>query len=193
LDGALSDHHTRRLSNDKRYRQVIDYYRTYPRLAIYHNGDHVKLISQEKVDWTFSPRLDWNDMPKEVINKINNYNCMWDYFGKFVQYENNGEEEAGFRNNFFIMKSEGKWMFRMKKFYAYGYDYWEAYKPLVPKERFQLFQNFKVYGVEKDFWVNEESFRERYQKRSPLTLEKLYEKFILKYETVFNWLCVSFE
>jgi hypothetical protein len=50
LDGALSDHHARRLTNDSWYRQVVDYYPTYPRLAIYNNGDHVMLKDEETVE-----------------------------------------------------------------------------------------------------------------------------------------------
>jgi hypothetical protein len=86
------------------------------------------------------------------------------------------------------MKSEGKWMFRMKKYFAWGYDFWEAYKPPAPKQRFQLFQNFKVYNCKKDFWVDKETFMKEYHSRYPITMDILHEKFVLKYETVFNWL-----
>jgi hypothetical protein len=41
--------------------------------------------------------------------------------------------------------------------------------------------------------VDEKSFMKTYHSRSPLTQGKLHEKFILKYETMFNWLCVSYD
>jgi hypothetical protein len=40
---------------------------------------------------------------------------------------------------------------------------------------------------------NKKWFMEKYHSRYPLTMEKLLEKFIHKYETIFNWLCVSFD
>jgi hypothetical protein len=138
------------------------------------------------------PRLGWNNMPAEVMETIKSYNCMWNFYGKFVEYENNAEADCGYRNNFFIMKLEDRWRFRMKTYHGYGHDFFEAFKPPVPRKRFHYFQNFKDFGHEKDIWTSEELFMKRYQDRNPLTMQTLYEKFIIKYETVFNWLYVSF-
>jgi hypothetical protein len=57
-------------------------------------------------------------MPSQVIEKIKSCNCIPNYFGKFVEHENNAEPEAGYRNNFYIMKPEGKLTFRMKEFHG---------------------------------------------------------------------------
>jgi hypothetical protein len=151
LDGAVNDHDARRLNDSSWKRQASDYYRTYPRIAIYNTGNHVMLTEGNKVEWAFSPKFGWNDMPSEVIEKIKSYNCMWDDYGKFVEHENNAEPECGYRKNFFIMKSERKWMFKMKKFYIFGHDYWEAYKPPISRERFHIFQNFKIMAQKKTF------------------------------------------
>jgi hypothetical protein len=53
-----------------------------------------------------------------------------------------------------------------------------------------MFQDFKIYEHEKDHWVSKESFTSRYNSRRPLTMQELHKKFMLKYETIFNWLCV---
>jgi hypothetical protein len=97
LDDALSDHDARRLTDSSWGKQVSDYYRTYPGIAFYHNGDQVMLGEDKKVVWAFFPRLDWNDMRSEVIEEIKSYNCMWDFYGKFFEHENNAEPDCGIR------------------------------------------------------------------------------------------------
>jgi hypothetical protein len=59
--------------------------------------------------------------------------------------------------------------------------------------QFEYFQRIKVYSNEKEFWVDEEKFYQRYNSRTPLTRKELFKKFRVKYETVFNWPCVSFD
>jgi hypothetical protein len=41
-------------------------------------------------------------------------------------------------------------------------------------------------------WTNEDNFVRRFSRREPLTQEKLLEKFITKYETIFKWMLVGF-
>jgi hypothetical protein len=98
------------------------------------------------------------------------------FMASLLNNENNAEPDCGYRNNFFIMKSEGKWMFTMKVFHGFGHDYWEEYNPPAPRERFQYFQDYKIYGREKDLRVNEELFMKRYQNRNPLTVQKFSRK-----------------
>jgi hypothetical protein len=48
------------------------------------------------------------------------------------------------------MTIEGKWTIGMEEFHDFGHDYWEGYNPPVLRERFQYFQDYKIYGGEKD-------------------------------------------
>jgi hypothetical protein len=91
------------------------------------------------------------------------------------------------------MKVEDRWLFQTKSNYLSEDD--GLISPYVPPEqfkRFERFQGVKVFRNDKTFLVKEEKFHDRIRSRAPLTKENLYNRFILKYETGFNWSCVSF-
>jgi hypothetical protein len=62
----------------------------------------------------------------------------------------------------------------------------------IPYQRFKMVQGYKFYKGDEEIWVNEEKLIERYKCRKPITRRELFEKFQIKYETVFNRLCVTF-
>jgi hypothetical protein len=100
---------------------IMRNYRMNEREAMFENGDVIKYVEKENIngfrqlepEWIFSPMLGWDQMPEEVIEQINNSNCMWDYFGKVIYDESYADPKAGWRKQFFIMKSSGEWKFRI--------------------------------------------------------------------------------
>jgi hypothetical protein len=78
------------------------------------------------------------------------------------------------------MKAEDKWTFRTNDLYlSLEYGFWSPYVPPVPTKRFERFQR-----VKKIF--------KRHNARQPLNKKQIYERFIRKYKTVLNWLCISY-
>jgi hypothetical protein len=53
-----------------------------PKLAMYDNGHRVKFDENGNIKWIFSPRYNWNGMPKEVRDEVTRYKLKWDFFGK---------------------------------------------------------------------------------------------------------------
>jgi hypothetical protein len=102
-------------------RIVRDYCHNDEREAILENGDVVKYklvecrpgIKRSEIEWVFSPMLGWDRMPEEVIKQINEFNCMWDYYGNVIIDEFYADPKVGWRNQFFIMKSSEEWKFRI--------------------------------------------------------------------------------
>jgi hypothetical protein len=118
---------------------------------------------------------------------------MWDYFGKIIEDENYADPEVGWRNQFFIMKSSGEWKFRIAPNWLIYDGFWKPFSPPKPKKKFSLFGGMKIYNnMEKILWTNEKDFVKRFTSREPLSQEKLLEKFILKYETIFKWMLVGY-
>jgi hypothetical protein len=92
------------------------------------------------------------------------------------------------------MFSKGFWSFNVKDSHC-NLNYWNPYIPPEPKikrNKFIKFQNFKIYHIDWGTWTAKEEFFRRYEQRRPLTKKEVYERFILKYKTVLNWLCVSY-
>jgi hypothetical protein len=58
--------------------------------------------------------------------------------------------------------------------------------------RFVRFNVYKFYRADYQCWVSEEEFFKRYNSRRPLKREDIYKRYIEKYKTVLNLLCVSF-
>jgi hypothetical protein len=109
-----------------------------------------------------------------------------------VYITDSAEYEVGFQNNFFVMKPEGKWVFRTEYDYLSSEDgLVELYIEPVPYQRYKIIQWFRFYRGDEDIRVNENKFMERFNERTPITRKESFEKFKLKYETVFNWLCVK--
>jgi hypothetical protein len=118
---------------------------------------------------------------------------MWDYFGNAIYDEFYADPEVGWRKQFFIMKSSGEWKFRIIPNRLIFEGYWHPFTPPKPKNRFSLLGGMKIYNQFESnvLWTNEDKFIERFKRREPLTQEKLLEKFIMKYETIFKWMLVG--
>jgi hypothetical protein len=112
----------------------------------------------DEMEWIFSSLVGWNDMPIEVVNKINDYKCMWNYYGKVVIDDNYADPEEGLRNNFFIMKSDGQWRYRIEPGTFVFDGYCGRVKSRTPKKKTSLFGGMKIYKNEKDKWTNECDF-----------------------------------
>jgi hypothetical protein len=92
------------------------------------------------------------------------------------------------------MKPKGEWIFRTNDDYlSEDEGFVKPYVEPILFQRFKIVQGYKRYKGDEEKWVDEEKFFKRYKSREPITRKKLFEKFKLKYETAFNWLCVSFD
>jgi hypothetical protein len=70
----------------------------------------------------------------------------WDFFGNYIVEDYSWKCNKVFRNNFFVMYSEGKWVFNIQA----NYDNEDEYivGPYIPPElrkRFERFQGVKVF------------------------------------------------
>jgi hypothetical protein len=165
------------------------------REAIFENGERIKYKEGkhgEEIEWIFAPGLGWENIPEEAIEEIKECNCMWDYYGKIIDDENYADPIAGWRNEFFIMKSNGKWKYRICPNIMEHEGHWKSVSLRKIKKKFSLFGGMKVYANEKNNWTNECDFIKRYNERKPLTQTQLLDKFMLKCETIFRWLLVAF-
>jgi hypothetical protein len=85
---------------------------------MYDNGDRTKYDDNGNIEYIFSPRYGWNEMPKEVGDDVTRYKLKWNFFGNYVIEDYYWKCSEFYRNNFFVMHSEGKWVFNME--YKYG-------------------------------------------------------------------------
>jgi hypothetical protein len=70
---------------------------------------------------------------------------MWDFFGNYVQFEDNEDSDRGYYNNFVMMKAVRKWIFRFKESYrTEEEDFITPSVPPIVRERFERFQCVKV-------------------------------------------------
>jgi hypothetical protein len=91
-------------------------------------------------------------MPDELIKEINYYRFTWDFFEKYVHFVVNEECNEGYRNNFFIMKSDGRWLFRTKNNYLSKENgLISPYDPPELIKRFERFQWLKFSGMTRHF------------------------------------------
>jgi hypothetical protein len=194
FDGAIILHNLGRTDVTSEQEAVMRRYSDERREAIFENGDVVKYVTDERnnlvPEWIFSPMLGWNRLPIEVINLINDCNCMRDYYGNVILDEMYADPKVGWVDQFFIMKSTGEWKFRIAPYMLIYEGFWRAFTPSKPRKRFTLFGGMKIYKAEdlKYCWINEDVFTKRLSTRQALTQEKLLEKFNMKYETIFKWL-----
>jgi hypothetical protein len=140
----------------------------------------------------FSSSIGWNIISVEIIEEIKECNCMWEYYGKIITDENYADPETGWRNAFFIMKSEGQWKYRIEPDTFIYEGYWGPVKSHIPKMKFSLFGEMKIYMNEKKNWANECDFIKRYNEREPLSQSQILDRFLMKYEEIFRWLLVEF-
>jgi hypothetical protein len=120
------------------------------------NGDQIKYNDKGEIEWAFSPRYGWNEMRSEVIEEIKSYKFTRDFFRKYMHFDDNEEVGYVYRNNFFIKKAVGKWLFRVHDRYLSEEDgLISPYVPQKPDAKFEKFQWVKVFRNDKTYWVNE--------------------------------------
>jgi hypothetical protein len=160
------------------------------------NADRIKYDKDLNIEEVFSPRYGYDFVPEKILNEIRKCHYSWDFYGKYVHLSDNSELEEGYRNNFFIMKPDGEWIFRLKNDNSYLSEDDGFVKPFVESAKFQRYElipGYKLYKGDEEIWVNEEKFYSRLKSRTPITRKELFRKFVIKYETIFNWLCVKFD
>jgi hypothetical protein len=54
------------------------------KIAIYENGDRIQYNEEGKIEWGFSLRYGWNNLPEEVKQEIIKFNLKWDWFGNYI-------------------------------------------------------------------------------------------------------------
>jgi hypothetical protein len=65
------------------------------------------LNEEGEIEWRFSPRYSWNDIPEEIKQEITKYNLKWDWFGNYLPQElRNPEHGEPVRTSFFIIYSK---------------------------------------------------------------------------------------
>jgi hypothetical protein len=50
----------------------------------------------------------------------------------------------------------------------------------------------KLFTNDKTLWVSETEFLKRYRSRIPNTKIGIYGRYVEKYKTIFNWLCIAY-
>jgi hypothetical protein len=85
-----------------------------PRYAYMSNGDRIKYDKDQNIEEVFSPRYGYDYIPEKILNEIKECHYSWDFYGRHVYLSDNFESEVGYRNNFFVMRSCGEWIFRLK-------------------------------------------------------------------------------
>jgi hypothetical protein len=54
------------------------------RLAFTRCGDRIKYEESDEIEWVFSPRYGWSNLPKEFRDEITKYDLKWDFVGKYI-------------------------------------------------------------------------------------------------------------
>jgi hypothetical protein len=97
-------------------KMVKDYINS-PRIAIHDNGNQIKYDYNNEVEWVFSPRYGWNEMPEKVIAELSKYKISWNFYGKYYSpLVDQREKDKGYQNNFFmfrVCKNSFEWTFRL--------------------------------------------------------------------------------
>jgi hypothetical protein len=75
-------------------------------------GDRIKFGKDGIIEEVFSPRYGFNGISGKLIKEVKNCPFFWDLQGQYVFLVENEEYEVGYRNNFFVMKPKGEWIFR---------------------------------------------------------------------------------
>jgi hypothetical protein len=93
-----------------------------PRMAFMSNGDRIKFGENNIIEEAFSPRYGFNEMPENVLKLLKDCPYSWYFEGKYVHLIDNEESSQGYQDEFFIMKSEGKWLVRTEETYLSDED-----------------------------------------------------------------------
>jgi hypothetical protein len=54
-----------------------------PMITINDNRDQIKYDANNEIEWIFSPRYGWNEMPKKVINELSEHEFSLDFNDKY--------------------------------------------------------------------------------------------------------------
>jgi hypothetical protein len=131
---------------DEIIRKKVEKYFNNLRIAFMSNGDRIRFGENNITEEVFSPRYGFNEMPENVLKVLKNCPYDWDFQGKYVHLIENEELFLGYQNNFFVMKTEGKWLFRTEESYLGEEDgFVESYIPPKPIQKFEYFQGIKLY------------------------------------------------
>jgi hypothetical protein len=136
------------------------------REAIFENGDvfkHKEGEINDEIEWVFSPFIGWKNISEKAIEEIEKCYWMWDYYGKVVEDDRYADPEAGWRNDFFVMKSSGEWKYRIHEGFGIVTGYWKSSALRKKRRKFEMFEEIKRYlGENQDDWTNECDFINRY-------------------------------
>jgi hypothetical protein len=50
------------------------------KLAISLDGDQIKYSEEGEIEWMFSPRYGWYELPEEKVEELTMHDLSWDYF-----------------------------------------------------------------------------------------------------------------
>jgi hypothetical protein len=136
-------------------------------------------------------------MPEDAREFIKKCPYRWNFFGKYTKdnhYETNSSGYAtwGWYRNFFEADSVGKWIFRCEDYRPDEFCFTHAYVPPIIRPKFELVQGVKCYPGEMRLWTDVEGAKKKLEGIDPVSNEEFFKKVRLKYEVVFNWLCISF-
>jgi hypothetical protein len=158
-------------------------------------GDQIKYNNQNEVEWVFSPRYCWYELPEEVSNQLTMNDLFWDFYSEcYSRLHPMMEANVGYRLNFFlcsVIKGEFSWQFLRDEYGVYSFIPFK-YIEGVRKRNYEIFQGMKVFTNDKSIWVSETRFLRRYKGRILDTKIRIYDRYVEKYKTIFNWLCVAY-
>jgi hypothetical protein len=73
------------------------------RIAYTWYGDQIKYNDQNEIEWVFSPRYCWFELPEEGRKEITMNDLSWDFYGEYYsRLHPCMETNVGYRSNFFM-------------------------------------------------------------------------------------------
>jgi hypothetical protein len=92
------------------------------RIAYNMYGDQIKYNNHNEIEWVFSPRYCWYELPEEARNEITANYLSWDFYGEYYsRLHPSWEPNVGHRNTFFrcsIEKGQITWRFTRDDHFA---------------------------------------------------------------------------
>jgi hypothetical protein len=166
------------------------------RIAYTDFGDQIKYNNQNEIEWVFSPRYCWFELPEEARKEITANDLSWDFYGicysdSYPKYEMN----EGYRNNFFefdVFKGEISWRFKKDDNFSGSTTPFKVPDGPIRRRNYEVFQGMKLFTNVKTLWVSEAEFFKRYNTRVSEMNVTIYDRYKEKYKTIFNWLCVAY-
>jgi hypothetical protein len=106
------------------------------------NDDRLKYEKTGNMEWIFSLKYSWFDIPEEIKNRMNRYNLKWILKVEYAQEIFKRRFDAVEYYKSFIVFSDGRWLiFREDE--PINFKYY-VHKVEV-KEKFMFIDNFKIY------------------------------------------------